>query len=200
MKQSRATSFIKSCVSTAVGFGIAFIANMVILPFFGLEISHSANLLLTAIYTVISIARGYALERIFEAMGWRTRMSAFANAVLAERQRQISDEGWSHSHDDDHDRGELAQAGSVYAGYAAGVHGNDPGFIPAVWPWEDAWWKPVDFRRNLVKACALIIAEGERFDRKRKRRPEGSVSQPVSSSPDPNQTRNDSESLVKGSG
>src|SRR3990167_11384530 len=102
MKQSRGTSLLKSVISTAVGLGVAFAANMIILPWFGLPISHSANLLLTTIYTAISIARGYLLERAFEAMGWRTRMSAFALAVLAERQRQITHEGWSHNHDDDH--------------------------------------------------------------------------------------------------
>lgn len=165
MKQSRATSFIKSCVSTAVGFAVAFFANMLILPFFGLDISHSANLLLTTIYTVISIARGYVLERAFEAMGWRVRMSAFATAVLAERQRQVTEEGWSLSHDDEHRIGDLARAGGCYA-HLAGSQSEPPTF----WPWEYEWWKPMGFRRDLVKAAALIVAEGEKFDRNRKSR------------------------------
>lgn len=174
MKQSRLTSFIKSCVSTAVGFAVAFIANMLIMPLFGLELTHSANLLLTTIYTVISIVRGYLLERFYEALGWRTRMSAFASAVLAERQRQIDVEGWSREHDDAHEIGELAVAGAGYAHQAEiwarfpDSAARSPPFVPSYWPWARDWWKPVGFRRDLVKSCALIIAEGEKFDRARK--------------------------------
>lgn len=181
MKQSRGTSLLKSLVSTGVGFVVAYLANMIILPLFGLPLSHAANFVLTCIYTVISIARGFALERAFEALGWRTRMSAFALAVLAERQRQIHGEGWSTDHDDDHDAGELARAGAAYAAHAtAHLDTGSNAFQSitkgvwrhaiAIWPWEHAWWKPISFRRDLVKAGALIIAEGERHDRNRKRK------------------------------
>lgn len=177
MKQSRLTSFIKSCVSTGVGFAVAFVANMLIMPLFGLELTHSANLLLTTIYTAISIARGYLLERLFEAMGWRTRMSAFASAVLAERQRQIHVEGWDLAHDDSHVGGELAIAAGSYARRAyihledsAGYQNNARAYCPNEWPWDHHWFKPQGFRRDLVKAGALILAEGEKFDRARKSR------------------------------
>jgi hypothetical protein len=158
MKQSRATSFIKSLVSTAVGFVVAYAANMIILPLFGLPISHSANFLLTCIYTVISIVRGYGLERLYEAMGWRTRMSAFALAVLAERQRQITIEGYGDTHDDLHHSSELATAGAAYLA-------NDD----RLWPWDDGF-KPDGVRRRYVKGAALALAAGEHLDRNRKRR------------------------------
>lgn len=157
MKQSRATSLIKSVVSTAVGFAVAFVANMLVMPYFGLELSHSANLLLTTIYTAISIARGYLLERAFEAMGWRTRMSAFANAVLAERQRQITHEGWTLEHDDDHHDSDLAAASAAY------MLGNR-----AFWPWKDGFKDEPGKRRNYVKGAALALAAGEHVDRNRK--------------------------------
>jgi len=38
---------------------------------------------------------------------------------------------------------------------------------PSCWPWSRDWWKPDSMRRDLVKACALIVAEGERVDRNR---------------------------------
>lgn len=168
MKHSKMQSFVKSVVSTAVGFGVAYVANMLILPWFGLPISHSANLLLTSIYTVISIARGYLLDRAFEAMGWRLRISPFMAAVMAERQRQQDVEGWSHEHDDQHGLGELARAGAAYAVFTAGrVEGH---LVQSIWPWSLDWWKPTGFRRDLVKGCALIVAEGEKFDRNRKPR------------------------------
>jgi hypothetical protein len=35
------------------------------------------------------------------------------------------------------------------------------------WPssWSRTWWKPSGGRRDLVKACALMVAEIERRDR-----------------------------------
>lgn len=80
--------------------------------------------------------------------------------VLAERQRQISKEGWTPEHDDEHDEGDLSLAGAVYAvtkGYRADV--------PPAWPWEAAAFKPRDWRANLVRAGALVLAELERLDR-----------------------------------
>lgn len=167
MKQSRMISLLKSVFSTAVGFAVAFAANMLILPWFGLPITHSANLLLTTIYTVISIARGFVLERVFEAMGWRMKISPFMSAVIAERQRQQDVEGWSLAHDDCHDLGDLASAGACYVN-CAGVNADDNKLPPREWPWSSDWWKPVGFRRDLVKGAALIVAEGEKFDRSRK--------------------------------
>lgn len=167
MKQSRATSFIKSAASTAVGFIVALGANALVLPLFGFHPNLAENLQITCIYTVISIARGYLLERAFEAMGWRTRMSAAASAILAERQRQVSQEGWSESHDDDACPGTLARAGAAYAlwntGWARGTIRSD------IWPWNPTELRPYSERRDLIRAGALILAEAERVDRCSKR-------------------------------
>lgn len=35
--------------------------------------------------------------------------------IAAERQRQIEVEGWTPNHDDEHDRGEMANAAACYA-------------------------------------------------------------------------------------
>lgn len=177
MKQSRSTSLLKSVISTAVGFGLSLLLQWLILPvLIGAPVPLHANLTFAAIMTAVSIGRGYVLERFFEMMGWRVRMSAFTMAVLAERQRQKDVEGWDEAHDDQHAPGELATAGAAYA-KQAGWHLNNPIADPARsrrltmpnwWPWDLQWWKPTGFRRDLVKACALVIAEGEKFDRNRK--------------------------------
>lgn len=89
------------------------------------------------------------------------RLSQAARDVLAERQRQISAEGWTPEHDDEHQLGELSHAAARYASQAFGQYG-----ISAFWPWAEKWWKPSqDPRRNLEKAGALILAEMERIDR-----------------------------------
>jgi len=174
MKQSRSTSLLKSVVSTATGFGISLAAQWAILPLLlGAPVPLHANLAFAAIMTVLSVARGYALERFFEMMGWRVRLSPFMQAVIAERVRQLEVEGWDHAHDDAHAPGELAIAGAAYARCAhAHLSGRriSTHDIANWWPWSADWWKPAGFRRDLVKAGALIVAEGEKFDRSRKRK------------------------------
>lgn len=90
--------------------------------------------------------------------------------VLAERQRQISVEGWTPEHDDEHNGGELSAAAASYAIEANalldGMRPDATRGAPFCWQWDPAWWKPsADPRRNLVKAGALILAEIERLDR-----------------------------------
>jgi hypothetical protein len=84
-----------------------------------------------------------------------------ARDVLAERRRQVEAEGWTLEGDDQYDGGELSLAAACYA-----LAGDPPyARVPADWPWDYGWWKPVDDRRNLVKAAALILADIERIDR-----------------------------------
>ncbi|MGB3044170.1 MAG: hypothetical protein WBB98_13385 [Xanthobacteraceae bacterium] len=177
MKQSRLMSMLESIINVVVGFGISLVAQIVFLPMLGVTISLHQNLKFAVIMTVISIARSFILRRVFEAMRIRRPLSPFMQAVIAERFRQIEQEGWSLDHDDQHAHGELATAGAAYA-KAAGEHltdgfdvQRDPKFYqPSFWPWNDQWWKPTGFRRDLVKACALIVADGEKFDRSRGRK------------------------------
>lgn len=172
MKQSKLMSLIEAIVSILVGFGISVAAQAFFLPLLGVAISWHANLSFALIMTVISIARQFVMRRIFEALHIRRPLSPFMQAVVAERFRQIEAEGFDLSHDDKHRRGELAAAGAVYAlhGQTADIIGKGAIGPLCFWPWDDAWWKPQDVRRNLVKACALILAEGEKFDRARMKR------------------------------
>jgi hypothetical protein len=80
--------------------------------------------------------------------------------VLAERQRQAEQEGWTPAHDDEYSHGTMAQAAACYAypqlTAVSGLY---------AWPWASEWWKPRDPRRNYVRAAALLLAEIERLDR-----------------------------------
>lgn len=93
--------------------------------------------------------------------------SALAD-IVAERQRQISVEGWSLDHDDSHDKCEMAVAAACYA-IAPSPVGIEREWVmpvaPSNWPWHDSWWKPGFYRHNLIKAVALLLAEIERWDR-----------------------------------
>lgn len=81
--------------------------------------------------------------------------------IADERQRQISAEGWTPEHDDEHDTGELARAAACYALSAGGRLAT----VITQWPWDRKHWKPKSPREDLVRAGALILAEIERIDR-----------------------------------
>jgi hypothetical protein len=176
MKQSPVMSFVESVLSTLAGFGISLAAQWFILPLLGVSITLSQNLIFAVIMTAVSIARGFVLRRLFEALHIRRPLSPFMQAVIAERFRQVEVEGYDVAHDDELEPGRLARAGAAYALSASShfftEHARKSSGIwqiaASVWPFRDPI-KLYDFRRDLVRAGALIIADGERHDRNRKR-------------------------------
>lgn len=66
MRQTKLGSFYESCINVAIGFSINFIANLVILPLFGFNITLTDNLYIGLLYTVISVARSYVVRRWFD--------------------------------------------------------------------------------------------------------------------------------------
>jgi hypothetical protein len=118
-----------------------------------------------------------------------------AELIAAERERQVSVEGWTPEHDDSHDLGELAMAAATYALWAserefrwfieARDHTNRrvsitrPCWVrraiacfewaaktPRSWPFPDGFKPtPGDRVRELTKAGALIAAEIDRLQR-----------------------------------
>ncbi|EPF1835312.1 TPA: hypothetical protein ACKR1B_000015 [Pseudomonas aeruginosa] len=87
--------------------------------------------------------------------------------VQAERRRQVENEGWTPEHDDEHSHGQITSAAACYAlaGSSAPNDGTAALLVSLAWPWDQQWWKPTSARRDLVKACALGLAEIERLDR-----------------------------------
>lgn len=70
--QSRLESFVESCVSTAIGFGIAlFTWQFIAAPIFGYHPTLEENLGITSIFTVVSILRQYVIRRFFEGNVYR---------------------------------------------------------------------------------------------------------------------------------
>ena len=68
MKQSRLMSLVESIANVAVGYGVAVVTQILIFPIFGLHTTLAQNLKMGAIFTVVSIARSFALRRIFERL------------------------------------------------------------------------------------------------------------------------------------
>lgn len=63
--QSRAHSLAETLTSVAVGFVVSFGITAVVLPAYGHQVTHAENLGMTAIFTVASVLRSYALRRTF---------------------------------------------------------------------------------------------------------------------------------------
>jgi hypothetical protein len=90
--------------------------------------------------------------------------------IAAERERQITTEGWTAEHDDAHSDGSLARAAIAYAGAPGRWDPNEAGAAdsrtPYGWPWKAHEWRPSgDAVRDLTKAGALIAAEIDRLVR-----------------------------------
>lgn len=93
--------------------------------------------------------------------------------IAAERARQTGEEPWTSEHDDEHRRGELADAAVAYLdrdarrwpfGYVTdGPDGH--GSTGGVWVRGRPKLTPDDRVRELVKAGALIAAEIDRLER-----------------------------------
>jgi AcrR family transcriptional regulator len=164
MKQSKLMSWVETILNTSIGFVIAMATQVLVFPMFGYAPPLSTNFKIACIFTLVSIVRGFVLRRFFEFIRVRRHLSPFMHAVIAECFRQVEQEGWTPDHDDKHARGELAAAGAAYLLHA----GTSSKTVPHEWPWTGDWWKPKDYRRNLVRGVALAIKEGEKFDRNRK--------------------------------
>ncbi len=108
------------------------------------------------------------------------KITGGVQAIAFERSRQITSEGWSEAHDDQHQPGQIARAAICYAApkpvyeldlsdTRATARFSDP------WPWAQEWdkRKRFNYRRRLIIAGALIAAEIDRIDRAAARKRKG---------------------------
>lgn len=77
--------------------------------------------------------------------------------IAAERQRQITEEGFDAQHDAEHTSAILERAAMCYLVADDSNAPQDP-----CWPWDSVWWKPKDRQSNLIKAGALYLAAADR--------------------------------------
>jgi len=62
---------VESLTNIAVGYGIAVVTQMAVFPLFGLHATLARNIMMGAIFTVVSIVRSFALRRMFEEIRFR---------------------------------------------------------------------------------------------------------------------------------
>jgi len=87
MGQTRLSSFIEAWVNVFIGFGINFVANMVILPYFGfVGLTLAANFQIGLVFTVISVVRSYVVRRWFNA---KIHRLAEICAITVSKQQEV---------------------------------------------------------------------------------------------------------------
>lgn len=192
--QTKFMSMVESWTNIATGVVLQVGANFALLPvIFHVDSGKAAGgvFLFAGAMTVLSLVRSYGLRRVFERLRQRGTPPDFQHVIeeiAKERLRQIEGEGFSLEHDDAIEDGSLASAAAAYAYFASLpwakrqlVHldfdgtiidpGNiDPGahVLAALWQRPRGAFKPINKRRDLIKAAAMIVAEIGRIDRARK--------------------------------
>ena len=68
MTQSRTMSMVEATAGAVVGYLIAIATQFAVFPMFGLAVGMFQNLGIGIIFTAVSIARSYALRRLFEGL------------------------------------------------------------------------------------------------------------------------------------
>lgn len=66
MSQSRRMSLVETLANTCSGMLLSWLIGLVVYPMFGFAVHAGQALALTAILTVVSVARSYAWRRAFE--------------------------------------------------------------------------------------------------------------------------------------
>ena len=67
MTQSRTMSLIEAGTNVVAGYGVAVVTQILIFPIFGLHVTLAQNLKIGLVFTLVSLARSYALRRLCEA-------------------------------------------------------------------------------------------------------------------------------------
>lgn len=65
MNQTKLHSIIESITQTIIGLGTSILIQVVLYPILGIPVTFTQNLIITAVFFVVSIARGYFVRRLF---------------------------------------------------------------------------------------------------------------------------------------
>jgi len=72
MRQTRIMSLIEATANVVVGYVLAIATQIVVFPWFGIETGLAEHLTIGLAFVGVSLARGYLLRRLFEAIRMRS--------------------------------------------------------------------------------------------------------------------------------
>jgi len=65
MKQTKKQSIVESITQTVIGLVTSFLIQLVIYPILNIPVTFSQNLIITFVFFLASILRGYLIRRFF---------------------------------------------------------------------------------------------------------------------------------------
>lgn len=71
--QKKKHSFLEVIINTAIGYFVALATQIIVFPWFDIEVTYRQQFLIGVIFTVVSIIRGYFIRRLFNIIhvrGW----------------------------------------------------------------------------------------------------------------------------------
>ena len=63
--QTKKYSVVESITNTAVGFIISLLIQLIIYPLMNIPVQFHQNIIITCVFTLVSILRGYIIRRLF---------------------------------------------------------------------------------------------------------------------------------------
>ena len=63
--QTRWQSLLEAVLNIVIGMIVAFTAQLIVFPLLGIAVRLDQNVMITIIFTAVSLARSYALRRFF---------------------------------------------------------------------------------------------------------------------------------------
>jgi len=63
--QTKRRSFIEAVTNVLIGYLVAVISNLIVLPLFGYQVSLFDGFAIGVVFTVISLIRSYVIRRLF---------------------------------------------------------------------------------------------------------------------------------------
>ena len=68
MEQSKNKSLIESVIQTVIGLSTSILIQIILYPIIDIPVTFFQNLIITLVFFVVSIARGYFVRRIFNKL------------------------------------------------------------------------------------------------------------------------------------
>jgi hypothetical protein len=79
MKQHKMDSLFEALTNTAIGFFVSLVTWYFVAAAMNIPVTMSENLIITGVFTVVSICRGYVLRRLFDGRSaWQSLKAAVA--------------------------------------------------------------------------------------------------------------------------
>jgi len=68
MGQTKRKSFFESIIQTVIGLATSLIIQLMLYPVLNIPVTFTQNIIITAVFFIVSIIRGYLVRRLFNKL------------------------------------------------------------------------------------------------------------------------------------